>query len=198
MAESSFSVLCLFEFLKNGGVEMQIQSKIQRLAASAVLLAMCIVLPFITGQIPEIGNMLCPMHIPVLLCGFLCGWQYGAVTGFIAPLLRSFLFASPPLFPQAVSMAFELLTYGMVSGLLSKKLPDKSFYVYFNLIISMFSGRIVWGLVRFIIQGIGYTDFSFSLFIAGAFSNAVPGILIQLIVVPIIVIALRRSNLWKD
>lgn len=198
MAESSFSVLCLFEFLKNGGVEMQIQSKIQRLAASAVLLAMCIVLPFITGQIPEIGNMLCPMHIPVLLCGFLCGWQYGAVTGFIAPLLRSFLFASPPLFPQAVSMAFELLTYGMVSGLLSKKLPDKSFYVYFNLIISMFSGRIVWGLVRFIIQGIGYTDFSFSLFIAGAFSNAVPGILIQLIVVPIVVIALRRSNLWKD
>ena len=177
---------------------MQIKSKIQRLAASAVLLAMCIVLPFITGQIPEIGNMLCPMHIPVLLCGFLCGWQYGAVTGFIAPLLRSFLFASPPLFPQAVSMAFELLTYGTVSRLLSKKLPDKSFYVYFNLIISMFSGRIVWGLVRFIIQGIGYTDFSFSLFIAGAFSNAVPGILIQLIVVPIVVIALRRSNLWKD
>ena len=112
---------------------MQIKSKIQKLAASAVLLAMCIVLPFITGQIPEIGNMLCPMHIPVLLCGFICGWQYGAVTGFIAPLLRSFLFASPPLFPQAVSMAFELLTYGTVSGLLSKKMPDKSFYVYFNL-----------------------------------------------------------------
>lgn len=177
---------------------MRIKSNVQRLAVSALLLALCLILPFVTGQIPEIGNMLCPMHIPVLLCGFLCGWQYGAVTGFIAPLLRSFLFASPPLFPQAVSMAFEILTYGAVSGLLSKKLPDKNICIYFNLIISMLSGRVVWGIVRFIIQGLGYTEFSFNLFLAGAFSNAVPGIIIQLIVVPVVVIALKHSLLWKD
>ncbi len=168
---------------------------IQRLTVSAVSLALCVVLPFISGQVPEIGNMLCPMHIPVLLCGFICGWQYGAVTGFIAPLLRSFLFFAPPLFPQAVSMAFELLTYGLVSGILSKRLPDKNIFIYLNLVISMLSGRVVWGVVRFIIHGLGYTQFSFKMFVLGAFADAVPGILIQLIIVPLVVIALRRYRL---
>ncbi len=197
MAESSFSVLCLFEFCRNGEDEVQLKSNIQRLAASAVSLALCFVLPFVTGQVPEIGNMLCPMHIPVLLCGSLCGWQFGAVTGFVAPLFRSFIFASPPLFPQAISMSFELLTYGLLSGLMSKILPDKNIYVYLNLVISMLSGRAVWGLVRFIIQGLGYTEFSLNLFLAGAFTNAVPGIIIQIIVVPLIVIAVKRSRLWN-
>lgn len=168
--------------------------KVQKISASGVSLALCLVLPFITGQVPEIGNMLCPMHIPVMLCGFICGWQYGAVVGFIAPLLRSFLFFAPPLFPQAVSMAFELAVYGFMTGFLNKKLPDKNVFVYINLIISMLAGRAVWGTVRFIIYGLGYTEFSLGLFMAGAFAEAVPGIILQLILVPVIVIALRRIN----
>lgn len=167
---------------------------IRRLTASGVSLALCLVLPFITGQVPEIGNMLCPMHIPVILCGFICGWQYGAVVGFVAPLLRSFLFFAPPLFPQAVSMAFELAVYGFMTGLLNKKFPAKPVYIYINLIVSMLAGRAVWGLVRFIIYGLGYTEFSLSLFIAGAFAEAVPGIILQLVLIPVIVIALRRAD----
>lgn len=167
---------------------------VHKITASAVSLALCLVLPFVTGQVPEIGNMLCPMHIPVMLCGFLCGWQYGLVIGFIAPLLRSFVFFAPPLFPQAVSMAFELAAYGFMTGILTTSLPNKIIFIYVNLIVSMLAGRAVWGLVRFVIYGLGYTEFSLSLFFAGAFAQAVPGIIIQLILVPIIVIALRRIN----
>ena len=175
-------------------MQQRSKSYIQRITVSAASLALCMVLPFITGQVPEIGNMLCPMHIPVLLCGFLCGWQFGAVTGFIAPLLRSFLFLAPPLFPQAVSMAFELAVYGLVSGFLSKRLPDKNVYIYINLIVSRMAGRLVWGLVRFVIHGLGYTQFSLSAFIAGAFVDAVPGIIAQLVIIPLVVIAVRRSQ----
>ena len=165
---------------------------IQRLTFSAVSLALCMVLPFITGQVPEIGNMLCPMHIPVLLCGFICGWQYGAVVGIIAPILRSCMFGAPLLFPGAVSMAFELAVYGLMTGLLSQILPKKNIYVYINLIISMLSGRLVWGAVRFLIYGLGYTSFSFEMFIAGAFLQAIPGIIIQIVLVPVVVIVLRN------
>ena len=59
---------------------------IRRLTYSAICLALCLVLPFLTGQIPQIGKMLCPMHIPVLLCGFICGWPYGLVCGLHMPM----------------------------------------------------------------------------------------------------------------
>lgn len=167
---------------------------LQKLTASAVLLALCMLLPVVTGQVPEIGNMLCPMHIPVMLCGFLCGWQYGLLVGATAPILRSFIFTAPPLFPHAVSMAFELAVYGFMTGFLSKRLPEKTAYIYLNLIISMLSGRLVWGVVRFIIYGLGYTHFSVSVFLTGAFAQAVPGIVIQLIIIPVIVIAMNRVN----
>ena len=80
---------------------------IRKLTYSALCLALAIVLPFLTGQIPQIGSMLCPMHIPALLCGFLCGWQYGAVVGFVSPLLRMLMFGMPPVY-VAIAMAFEL------------------------------------------------------------------------------------------
>ena len=90
----------------------------RRLTYAALYLAIAMVLPFITGQIPDIGKALSPMHIPVLLCGFMCGWPWGLVVGFIAPLMRSVLFGMPALFPDAVSMAFELAVYGGLSGFL--------------------------------------------------------------------------------
>ena len=63
-------------------------SNVKNLALSAMFIAIGQVLPFFTGQIPQIGNMLLPMHIPVLLCGLICGWKYGALVGFTTPLLR--------------------------------------------------------------------------------------------------------------
>nr|MCR4608044.1 ECF transporter S component [Oscillospiraceae bacterium] len=113
----------------------------KKLCYAAACLALAMVLPFLTGHIPTIGQMLSPMHIPVLLCGFLCGWPWGLVVGFTAPLLRSVLFGFPAFFPGACSMAFELATYGFVSGILYKRLPDKTSSIYIALIAAMVCGR---------------------------------------------------------
>jgi len=68
-----------------------------RLTLAALFVALGLVLPFLTGQIPEIGSMLLPMHLPALLCGFVCGWPCGLAVGFVMPLLRSLIFGMPPL-----------------------------------------------------------------------------------------------------
>ena len=81
---------------------------VKNLVLGALFLALALVLPFFTGHIPQIGAMLCPMHLPILLAGFVCGGPVGAVVGFIAPLLRSALSGMPTMFPAAVAMAFEL------------------------------------------------------------------------------------------
>ena len=169
--------------------------RIRKLTYAALYLAIAMVLPFITGQIPEIGSMLCPMHIPALLCGFMCGWPWGMAVGFVTPLLRSFLFGMPALFPAAVAMAFELAVYGCISGLLYRLLPRRNWTVYVSLIIAMIAGRIVWGTVRLILAGLSGTGFTWALFLAGAFTNAIPGIIMHLILIPVLVIAMNRAGL---
>lgn len=170
--------------------------KIIKLSLSSLFLAAAYVLPFITGQIQQIGNMLCPMHIPVLLCGFLCGAPWGAAVGFIAPLLRSLTLGMPVFFPNTVSMAFELCIYGFMTGLLYKLFPKKKLYIYASLLISMISGRLVWGFVQFILLGFNTSEFPFSAFLAGAFTNAVPGIILQIVLIPVLVILAEK--LEKD
>ena len=115
--------------------------RVLKLTYSALYLAIALVLPFLTGQIPQIGSMLCPMHIPALLCGFVCGWPWGLAVGFISPLLRSVLFGMPDMFPTAVAMAFELAAYGAASGLLYRVLPKKIGSIYAALVLSMIAGR---------------------------------------------------------
>ena len=166
-----------------------------KLAYSAVCLALAMLLPFLTGQIPQIGSMLSPMHIPVFLCGFLCGWPFGMIVGFIAPLLRFAMFGMPPLFPTGVAMAFELAAYGFLSGILYKALPKKIPYIYVTLIASMLGGRLIWGGVRFLLSGLEGTEFPFSAFLAGAFVNAVPAIILHIVLIPLLVIALRKAKL---
>lgn len=169
--------------------------KTLKLTYAALCLALAMVLPFLTGQIPQIGQALSPMHIPVLLCGFLCGWPWGLVVGFIAPLLRSLLFGMPAFFPGACAMAFELATYGCLSGLLYKLLPKKTGYIYVTLLLSMIGGRIVWGIARFIFAGVQGSSFTFAAFLAGAVTNAVPGIILHIVLVPLVVIALKKAKL---
>ena len=113
-----------------------------------MFLALCIVLPFLNFGSTQIGNAISPMHIPVLICGFVCGWQYGMAVGFIAPLLRYLLFHMPPIYPIGAAMAFELAAYGLLCGLLYKAFPKKNIYIYPALIISMLGGRIVQGFRR--------------------------------------------------
>lgn len=186
---------------------MKKQSRvIRKLVLSAMFMAIGLVLPFITGQIQQIGNMLLPMHIPVLLCGLICGWQYGAIVGFILPLLRYVLFGMPPIFPTGVSMTFELAAYGAVIGLIMQRLSRKNtvgdgknyvLNLYLALIGAMLAGRIIWGLVRFILAQATMQPFTLEMFMAGAFLTAVPGIIVQLILIPGIMAALKRAGVLK-
>ncbi|MBQ6514697.1 MAG: ECF transporter S component [Clostridia bacterium] len=169
--------------------------QVRRLTYSALFLAIAMVLPFLTGQIPQVGSMLSPMHIPVLLCGFLCGWPWGLSVGFVAPLLRSVIFGIPAMFPGAVAMAFELAVYGSLSGLLYHLLPKKKWMIYAVLVISMLAGRVVWGIARLILAGLSGNSFTWGLFLAGAFTNAIPGIILHLVLIPVLVMTMERAGL---
>ena len=175
-----------------------ISLRTRKLTYAALYLAIALVLPFITGQIPEIGKRLSPMHIPVFLCGFLCGWPWGLAVGAIAPLLRSLLFGMPALYPDAVCMAFELATYGAVSGILYRILPRKPWSVYVTLIAAMIAGRLVWGAVKWLLLGLSGTPFTLQMFLAGAILNAVPGIILHIVLVPLLVFALNKAGLVEN
>lgn len=165
---------------------------------SGLFIALGLVMPFLTAQIPSIGSRLLPMHIPVLLCGFICGWPYGLIVGLIVPVFRSMLFGMPPMIPTAVAMTFELAVYGGMSGFLYKLLPKKNAFIFVSLILSMICGRIVWGVASFFIYGLSGTAFTWKIFMAGAFINAIPGIIIQIIVIPMVIIALSKAKLIEN
>ena len=161
---------------------------------SAAFLALAYIMPFLTGQIPEIGAMLCPLHIPVLLCGFICGWPWGLAVGFIAPLFRSLTLGMPPFFPKALCMAFEIAAYGAISGLMHRILPRRKPYIYVSLLTAMIIGRLVWGTAMFLCLGLSGGSFTFAAFLAGAVTNAIPGIIIQIVLIPVLVIVLDRPK----
>ncbi len=166
---------------------------IHHLVLSGICLALCMVLPFLTGQIPEVGNMLCPMHIPVLLCGFLCGPGWASAVGLVAPLLRFALFGMPPIFPTGIAMCFELATYGLVAGLMHRHLPRRPGCVYVSLVSAMLLGRLVWGVVRVLLSGVAGAGFTWAAFLAGAFTNAVPGMILHIVLIPVIVLAVEKA-----
>ena len=170
------------------------KSPARDLVLAALFLALAFVLPMITGHVPQIGNMLCPMHFPVLLAGFVLGGPWGLALGFIAPLLRSLLFGMPPMFPIAISMAFEMAAYGAVSGWMYRKVPHTLPMTYATLVTAMVAGRLVWGAVRFVLAGLTGSSFPFSAFLSGALLTAIPGIIAQLILIPLIVTALKKAK----
>lgn len=166
--------------------------KVLKLIWAALFLALAYLLPFVTGQIPEVGKMLCPMHLPVLLCGFLCGPQWGLAVGFIAPLLRSLTLGMPIFFPSALCMAFELATYGLLAALFYRLFARKKRYLYPALVLTMIGGRLVWGIAMLICMGVADKPFGFTAFLSGAVTTALPGIALQLILIPPIVMAVER------
>lgn len=176
-------------------MQTKTKSPARNVVLAALFLALAFVLPMITGHIPQIGSMLCPMHFPVLLAGFVLGGPWGLAVGFIAPLLRSVIFGMPPLFPTAISMAFELATYSFVSGVVYRKVKHTLPMTYVALLTAMVAGRIVWGVVRFILAGLTGSSFPFSAFLSGALLTALPGIIAQLILIPLIITALQKNNL---
>lgn len=170
--------------------------KVLNLVSAAMFLAIGLILPLFTGKIPQIGKMLLPMHLPVFLCGLICGWQYGLAVGFLLPLLSSALFSMPVLYPMGISMAFELAAYGALSGFLFSHARWQCIRsLYRCLLISMLCGRIVWGIAEGVLLGLGGNVLTLQAFITGAFLSSVPGIIIQLLLIPSIMLMLDKTHL---
>lgn len=166
------------------------------LVLSAMFVAIGLVLPFLTGQLQQIGNMLLPMHLPVLVCGLICGWQYGAAVGFILPPLRYVLFGAPPIFPIGVAMTFELAAYGFIAGFLYNRSRWQCIIaLYRSLLAAMIGGRLVWGLVRVLLTGVAGEAFTWQMFLSGALLTAIPGIILQLVFIPALMVALDRTGM---
>ena len=164
-----------------------------KIAYSGMFLAIGTLLPLLTGQIKEIGDSLLPMHLAIMLCGLICGWKYGFAVGLILPFFRSVTFGMPPLYPQAVWMAVELATYGLVIGLMYEFLKKKNLIsIYISLLASMICGRITWGLTKWLLLGLSGKSFTLNAFFVGGFIDALPGIILQLILVPAIVTLVER------
>lgn len=168
----------------------------EKLVLSGVFLALGLLLPFLTGQLEGIGNMLLPMHIPVLLCGFVCGAPYGMLVGLFTPVARSVLFGMPPLFPKACGMAFELAAYGFLAGFLYKLWTGKKSIVriYASLCSAMLGGRVIWAVVTKLLYSVAGMDFTIQIFMAEAFINALPGIVVQLILIPVLLLTLKKAK----
>lgn len=166
------------------------------LTLTAMFVAIGMILPMLTGHIQQIGNMLLPMHLPVFLCALVCGWRYGVPMAFILPLFRSLIFGMPPLYPTAISMAFELATYAFAAGYLYETSRWQcTRALYRCILIAMVAGRVVWGIVQALLMGVAGNTFTFQAFLAGALLNAIPGIILQLIVIPAVMVALDRTRL---
>lgn len=168
------------------------------LVLSAMFLAMGLVLPFLTGQIPEIGSALLPMHLPVLVCGLICGWRWGVLVGLVLPVMRYILFGMPPVYPTGIAMCLELGTYGLVAGLIySRSRWQCVLALYRALISAMIAGRLVWGGARALLSGAAGTAFTWEIFVSGAFLTAIPGIVLQLVFIPALMVALDRTGVVR-
>lgn len=169
----------------------------RNIALAGMFIAMGIVLPFLTAQNPQLGNMFLPMHLPVLLSGFVVGWPLGLIIGFITPLLRHVMFTMPPM-PTALSMAFELAAFGAVTGIMYKILPKKPVSIYISLLTAMVVGRVVSALANLLLLGFGIREsYNLQIFIAGAFTGAWPGIILQIVLIPVLILALQKARLIK-
>ncbi len=168
----------------------------RNLALMALFIAIGLVLPFLTGQIPQIGIMLSPLHYPVFLCAFLCGKREGTVVGLIIPLLRGLLFGMPPLYPMGLAMAAELATYGFLAGFIFEKSPWNCLIaLYKALIIAIIGGRLVWGLSMLVLLIPTSQAFTWTAFVSGAIVSTIPGTILQLVIIPALILALGKTRL---
>lgn|SRR5690625_4119947 len=170
------------------------QTQLRNIIFTALSIAIGLILAQVVKiiPIPYPGAVLLPMHIPVLICGFVCGWVYGAIAGLILPLTGFVLTGMPPIFPTGLSMMVELATYGILTAVLYRTVKGN---IFVSLIGAMIGGRIVMGIVNIMLFSLTANPYGWALFISGAFITALPGIIIQLILVPLIVKSLKLANL---
>lgn len=168
-------------------------SHIKKLVLAAVCGALCVVVPMAFHSIPNAGQMFLPMHIPVLLCGMLCGWPYGLACGLIGPALSS-LITGMPLPAVLPGMLVECAVYGCVSGVLLHfiRTGNRCADLYLSLVPAMLLGRVVSGIVKKLILTPGL---SLNAWVTASFVTALPGIAIQLLLVPALLLGLERAKL---
>ena len=161
---------------------------------TAACLALCVVLPLAFHAIPNAGTVYSPMHIPVYLCGLVCGWPYGLACGVMAPVL-SWLLTGMPVVTDLPQMIVELAAYGAVSGLAMRHVRTGRLYadLYIALIAAMLVGRVLAALVGALIFVRG--NASLALFASTYFLSGLPGIVIHLALVPTLVVALESAHL---
>lgn len=180
--------------------DVSVKTSLRNLLITAVLMAVGFVLPFLTGQIPSVGNMLSPLHLPVLICGLCCGWQWGLLLGAVLPVARSFVFGMPPMLPTALAMAFEMAAYGTLTGvlygaLLKMRGKNHAPALYGSLVAAMVGGRLVHGAFMAVYMGLSGGSYTWQAFITADFLNAWPGMILHLLLVPPVVLALERARL---
>ena len=176
---------------------MKKMSNVKKSIITAVCIALCYVITLMFHGIQNAGNIFCPMHIPVFICGLICGWQYGLLCGIAGPALSSALSSMPPV-AILPSMMVELAVYGTAAGLMMKLVRTKSTYadLYISLIVAIVCGRVLAGLAKALIFARG--SYSMSAWIAGSVVTSWPGTVIQLVFIPTIVFALMKSHLIPE
>lgn len=174
---------------------MKKMSSVTKCVTAAVCMALCVVLPMAVHSIPNGGTLLSPMHLPVLLCGLICGWPYGLACGIIGPLLSSLISGMPPAGPILYGMLVELAVYGLVTGLLMQFVHTGKWMTdfYISLIAAMLAGRIAGGLAKALIFSAG--SYSFKAWATAYFISSLPGIILQLLLLPALFIALQKAHL---
>ena len=170
---------------------MRDQIYIRNMVLTSLFMAVGLVLPYFFHLLGA-GQAFLPMHLPVLVCGLVCGWQWGLLVGATLPLLSSLITGMPPLFPMAVAMMFELATYGFLSGRLLLSCSKRCGGLYLALSVAMLGGRLVSGVARLVLFGLAGMPFGWQLFISGALLTSFPGILLQLVIVPPLTLAIKR------
>lgn len=164
--------------------------KTKKLINGGFFLALGLLIPYIFHLVGMAGQIFLPMHLPILLCGFILGSRYGLIVGFITPLLSSILTGMPPIYPVALAMAFELSAYGFICGYLYHK---RRWNVIPSLVSAMLVGRVVSGIASYLLITFGGKQFILKMFLTGSFVRSIWGIVIQLILIPIIIKALEKS-----
>lgn len=168
--------------------------EIRNIVMAGLFLAIGIILPPLVGGL---GQLVSPIHFPVILCGLLLGWKYGLVVGFITPFIVSIMWQNLPLFPLGVIMSFECAAYGFVAGLLFNNLKlfkNQITNLYFALISSMVIGRIIYLLVVGGLFLVGVNTNAFSFYMTALFVTTIPGIILQILVIPPIVMVIENED----
>lgn len=170
-------------------------SSIKKICVTAIMIALCCILPTMF-HMAGLGTAFSPMHIPVLLCGLICGGWYGLFCGVAGPILSSLLTGMPGA-SMLLSMVPELIAYGLITGLAMRLVRTGKLTadLYISLIIAMLAGRVVGGIAKALVFMGSGEAFTLSVWVSSYFVTALPGIICHLIVVPVLVMALYRAKL---